>query len=183
MFHVKHWEGDLDFLFHVKHSRPSRLKNVCPKTDGLVRRSLTVPAVPVLSNRGKIQCSTWNTASPRRNTSPAAMTNNFQENVSRETFSLETWEEINLGYTTENGRKKDFGWGVTCYMGFYRGPWKRSAKGAPPWRSLPRRPSWRKARDSILFHVKHFCGEIFSKMGSWDMIWRAAGNVKIFFDV
>ena len=45
------------------------------------------------------------------------MTNNFQENVSRETFSLETWEEINLGYTTENGRKKGF------WVGCERATW------------------------------------------------------------
>ena len=104
MFHVKHWESDLSFLFHVKHSRSSRLKNVCPKTDGLVRRSLTVPAVPVLSNRGKIQCSTWNTASPRRNNSPRC----YDKQLPRKCF---TWNIFfrNMGknqFRLHNGKRK-----------------------------------------------------------------------------
>ena len=89
-------------------------------------------------------------------------------------------------FRLHNGKRKKkriLGRVWACRMVFYRGPWKRSAKGRAFLASLPGRPSWQKARDSILFHVKHFCVRIFSKMGSRDMIWRAAGNVKFFFGV
>ena len=67
--------------------------------------------------------------------------------------------------------------------GVLPGPWERSAKGSTSLAQFAEAAFMTESEGSILFHVKHFCGKNFSKMGSRDMICRAAGNVKFFFGV